>query len=110
MFDENNIELDEKHSTKRSKEYLLRDETGNVQLLMKVYRNPQIEALTFTFQPVCSTGLIPVIYVLPDRTELTFEYSDMQPSVRPERFDTFIRDSIYAKEAGEYVLNHIDEL
>ena len=56
MFDEKNIELDEKHSTKRSKEYLLRDETRNVQLLMKVYRDPQIEALTFTFQPVCSIG------------------------------------------------------
>jgi hypothetical protein len=110
MFDEKNIELDEKHSTKRSKEYLLRDETGNVQLLMKVYRNPQIEALTFTFQPVCSIGLVPDVFVLPDRTEFVLEQNSMLSTINPKDVDRFVKDTQFSKEVGEYVLKHIDDL
>jgi hypothetical protein len=32
MFDEKNIELDEKHSKEKIKEYLVRDNDGNIQL------------------------------------------------------------------------------
>lgn len=110
MFDEKNIELDEKHSTKRSKEYLLRDETWNVQLLMKVYRNPQIEALTFTFQPVCSIGLVPDVFVLPDRTEFVLEQNSMLSTINPKDVDRFVKDTQFSKEVGEYVLKHIDDL
>lgn len=110
MFDEKNIELDEKHSTKRSKEYLLRDETRNVQLLMKVYRNPQIEALTFTFQPVCSIGLVPDVFVLPDRTEFVLEQNSMLSTINPKDVDRFVKDTQFSKEVGEYVLKHIDDL
>ena len=110
MFDERNIELDEKHSTKRSKIYLLRDETGNVQLLMKVYRNPQIEALTFTFQPVCSIGLIPDVFVLSDRTDFVLVQNPMMSTINPKEVDQFVKDTQFSKETGEYVLEHIDNL
>ena len=104
MFDGSNIELDEKHSTGRGNQYLLRDDSGTIKLVMKVYRNPEIEALSFTFQPVCSIGLVPDFYVMLDRIEY------MLSTINPKDLDQFIEDTAFAKEAGDYVLAHINEL
>lgn len=110
MFDERNIELDEKYSRKRGKEYLLRDDSGAIQLVMKVYRNPEMEALSFTFQPVCSIGLVPDFYVMLDRIEYMLEPNSMLSTINPKDLDQFIKDTAFAKEAGDYVLAHINEL
>lgn len=81
MFDDSNIELDEKHSTGRGNQYLLRDDSGTIKLVMKVYRNPEIEALSFTFQPVCSIGLVPDFYVMLDRIEYMLEPNSMLSTI-----------------------------
>ena len=100
MFDGSNIELDEKHSTGRGNQYLLRDDSGTIKLVMKVYRNPEIEALSFTFQPVCSIGLVPDFYVMLDRIEYMLEPNSMLSTINPKDLDQFIEDTAFAKEAG----------
>lgn len=110
MFDDSNIELDEKHSTGRGNQYLLCDDSGTIKLVMKVYRNPEIEALSFTFQPVCSIGLVPDFYVMLDRIEYMLEPNSMLSTINPKDLDQFIEDTAFAKEAGDYVLAHINEL
>lgn len=110
MFNEKNIELDEKQSTKRSKIYLLKDDKGKIKLFLTVYRNPMIDAVTFTFQCVDSYGLIPEISILPDRTALSYGPNTFTSTVLSDTFDQFIEDTLFAREAATYVIEHMDEL
>ena len=64
MFDEKNIELDEKHSKEKKKEYLIRDDEGNIQFVYSIYRRPEMDIIFPQFTPVLSTGLLPVIDIL----------------------------------------------
>ena len=52
MFDEKNIELDEKHSKEKKKEYLIRDDEGNIQFVYSIYRRPEMDNIFTQLTPV----------------------------------------------------------
>lgn len=110
MFDKKNIELDEKHSKEKKKEYLIRDDNGKIQFVYSIYRRPEMEIIFPKFTPVLSTGLLPVIDVLDDKKFLTFEPNPIGSVINQQYFNEFINDSVFAKEAAEYIMDHFDEL
>ena len=110
MFDEKNIELDEKHSKEKKKEYLIRDDEGNIQFVYSIYRRPEMDIIFPQFTPVLSTGLLPVIDILDDKKVLTFEPNPIGSVITQSYFGKFIDDSVFAKEAAEYIMDHCEEL
>lgn len=110
MFDEKNIELDEKHSKEKKKEYLIRDDEGNIQFVYSIYRRPEMDIIFPQFTPVLSTGLLPVIDILDDKKVLTFEPNPIESVITQSYFGKFIDDSVFAKEAAEYIMDHFEEL
>ena len=110
MFDEKNIELDEKHSKEKIKENLVRDNDGNIQFVYSIYRRPEMDIIFPKFTPVLSTGLLPVIDILDDKKILTFEPNPIGSVITQSYFGKFINDSVFAKEAAEYIMDHFEEL
>lgn len=110
MFDAKNIELDEKCSKEKKKEYLIRDNKGKIHFIYSIYRRPEMEIIFPKFTPVLSTGLLPVIDVLDDKKFLTFEPNPIGSVIYQQNFSEFIDDSMFAKEAAEYIMDHFEEL